>query len=342
MTDKNNSLAPPANEPTRRAVLGGAAAFAATGLSRSGAAPAFAKTNYPAKPIHAIVPFGPGGLADVTMRIAGEELKNELGQPIIVENHPGAGGVAAASDVIKSAPDGYMLIVLSNGTTIATSLFKNLTYNPQTQFVPISTVAWFDLVFFTNTNSPYDSVKSLLDKAKRNPGSLNIGTVNPGSTQNLAAELFKSVTGIQATIVTYRTSPDVQTALMRGDINLAIESYTAFASAIHGSQIRSIAVTGLDRNPGLPNVPTVRELGIEHYDVTGWNALYAPAGTPPGVIEKLHAAVAKVTALPSVKQRFATLGTIARSVTPSEMAALFEADRKKWAAVIDRAGIAKH
>jgi tripartite-type tricarboxylate transporter receptor subunit TctC len=301
-----------------------------------------AQSNYPAKPIHVVVPFGPGGLADVTMRIAGEEMSKELGQPVVIENHPGAGGVAAASDVIKSAPDGYTLIVLSNGTTIATSLFKNLTYNPQTQFVPISTVAWFDLVLFTNLKSPYDSVKALLDKAKSSPGTLNIGTVNPGSTQNLAAELFKSVTGMKATIVTYRNSPDVQTALMRGDIDLAFESYTAFASAIHGAQIRSIAVTGRERNPGLPNVPTLREVGVEHYDVTGWNALYAPAGTPPAVIDKLHAAVVKATAADSVKQRFATLGTIARSVTPAEMAAIFEADRKKWAAVIERAGIVKH
>ena len=324
--------------PTRRIVLGGALAAAGAALSARGA---FAEDAYPSRPIHVIVPFGPGGLADVTVRIAAEQMKSLLGQPIVIENHPGAGGIAAASAALKGGPDGYSLIVLSNGTTIATSLFSHLPYNPQTQFTPISTVAWFDLILFTNVNSPYKSVKELLDDARKKPGSLNIGTVNPGSTQNLAADLFQSVTGIKSVIVTYRTSPEVQTALMRGDIGLAIESYTAFAGAIHNASIRPIAVTGPERNPALPNVPTLKEQGVEHYDVTGWNALYAPAGTPPAVIDRLQAAVVKVTAMAGVKQRFATLGTIARSTTPGEMASIFEADRKKWAAVIAQAGIPK-
>lgn len=341
MPDKINSIQPPANGPTRRVVLGAAAAFAMAGVGPGTAESAFAQGGYPTKPIHVIVPFGPGGLADLTMRIACDQMSKDLGQQFVIENHPGAGGIAAATTALKQPPDGYTLIVMSNGTTIATSLFKKLSYNPQTQFTPISTVAWFDLVLFTNKSSPYSTVKSLLDKAKSEPGTLNIGTVNPGSTQNLAAELFKSVTGMKAAIVTYRTSPEVQTALMRGEIDLAIESYTAFASAIHGSQIRPIAVTGPDRNPALSDVPTIKELGIEHYDVTGWNALYAPAGTPAVVIERLHAAIAKVAAMPHIKKRFADLGTIARSVTPTEMSVIFEADRAKWAAVIERAGIVK-
>jgi len=323
---------------TRRIVMQGALAAAGAGLVARGA---LADAPYPSRPIHVIVPFGPGGLADVTVRIAAEQMKDLLGQPFVIENHPGAGGIAAANAALKGGPDGYTLIVLSNGTTIATSLFGHLPYNPQKQFTPISTVAWFDLILFTNVHSPYQSVKELLDDARKKPGSLNIGTVNPGSTQNLAAELFRSVTGIKAVIVPFRTSPEVQTALMRGDIGLAIESYTAFAGAIHGSQIRPIAATGLERNPALPEVRTLKEQGVEHYDVTGWNALYAPAGTPNAVIDKLQAAVAKVTAMPGIKQRFAALGTIARSTTPEEMARIFEADRSKWAAVIARAGIPK-
>lgn len=331
---------PPAtfgNRPSRRVVLGGALV---AGLGLSTRVAAFADA-YPSRPIHVIVPFGAGGLADVTMRIVGEELKTIIGQPIVIENHPGAGGIAAASAVLKAAPDGYTLIVLSNGTTIATSLFSHLPYNPQTQFSPISTVAWFDLILFTNVNSPYKSVKELLDEVRKKPGTLSIGTVNPGSTQNLAAELLRSVTGIKAVIVPFRTSPEVQTALIRGDVGLAIESYTAFAGAIHNSQIRPIAVTGLERNPALPDIPTLKEEGVESYDVTGWNALYAPTGTPPAVIDKLHAAVVNATAMQGVKQRFATLGTMARSVTASEMASIFEDDRKKWAAVIAQSGIAK-
>ena len=339
MNDQAKSTVGPARRATRRVVLGGGLAAAGVGLSPAGSA--FAQDNYPSRPIHIIVPFGPGGLADVTMRIAGEELKKILGQPVIIENHPGAGGIAAANVASQAAADGYTLIVMSNGTTIATSLFKHLPYNPQKEFTPISTVAWFDLVFFTNLKSPYSSVEKLLAKAKSNPEAINIGTVAPGSTQNLAAELFKSVTGIKSPIITYRTSPQVQLALMRGEIQLAIESYTAFAAAIHSSRIRPIAVTSHHRNPALPNIPTLEQLGVKHYDVTGWNALYSRAGTPPAVIAKLYAAVAKVTAMPSVKKRFATLGTVARSVTPNEMAALFESDRKKWAAVIEDAHIQK-
>jgi len=160
--------------PTRRIVLGGALAAAGAALSARGA---FAEDAYPSRPIHVIVPFGPGGLADVTVRIAAEQMKSLLGQPLVIENHPGAGGIAAASAALKGGPDGYSLIVLSNGTTIATSLFSHLPYNPQTQFTPISTVAWFDLILFTNVNSPYKSVKELLDDARKKPGSLNIGTV---------------------------------------------------------------------------------------------------------------------------------------------------------------------
>lgn len=337
MPSEPSSVAPFGGRPSRRVFIGGALV---AGLGLTSRVAAFAK-DYSARPIHVIVPFGPGGLADVTVRIAAEQMKDLLGQPFVIENHPGAGGIAAANAALKGGPDGYTLVVLSNGTTIATSLFGHLPYDPQKQFTPISTVAWFDLILFTNVNSPYNSVKELIDDARRKPGSLNIGTVNPGSTQNLAAELFRSVTGIKAVIVPFRTSPEVQAALMRGDIGLAIESYTAFAGAIQGSQIRPIAATGLERNPALPDVPTLKEQGVENYDVTGWNALYAPTGTPKAIVDKLQAAVAKVAAMPDIKQRFATLGTVARSTTPDEMARIFEADRSKWAAVIARAGIPK-
>ena len=325
-------------KPTRRFLLATALATAiVTGPILAGAASA--QDDFPNRPIRVIVPFGPGGLADVTLRLAGEEMSEILGQQIVVENHPGAGGVAAAEQLLRAEPDGHTLIVMSNGTTIATSLFENLSYDPQEQFTPVSTVAWFDLVLFANPDSDIGSVQALLDKAEADPGSINIGTVNPGSSQNLAAELFRSVTGMEANIVPYRTSPDVMAALIRGDLDLAVESYTAFASAIEGGQVRPIAVTGLDRNPALPDVPTAREAGVENYDVTGWNALYAPAGTPDSVIEELQQAVATVTDLPELKQKFSDLGTIARATTPQEMADRFEADRQKWAEVIESAGI---
>ncbi|MFZ2102201.1 MAG: tripartite tricarboxylate transporter substrate binding protein [Oricola sp.] len=326
--------------PMRRIILGAAAAATLAAGTLAGSFAAIAQ-DYPTKPVRIIVPFGPGGLADITMRLAGEKLTGILGQQFVVENHPGAGGVAAANELLKSDPDGHTLIVMSNGTTIAVSLFKELGYDPQTQFAPISTLAWFDLGLFVNPDSGYASVTDVIAKAKAEPGAVNIATVNPGSTQNLAAEYFRSVTGIDANIVPYRTSPDILAALIRGEVDLAIESPTAFAAAIENSQAKMLAVTGALRNPSYPDVPTAKEAGVEGYDVSGWNALYALAGTPEAVIAKLHDAIAEVAAMPEIQQRFAELGTSAKALTPEEMAAQFEFDRARWAEVIDKAGIEK-
>lgn len=326
------------NRGTRliRATLG-ATALLAVAL---GTGAAFA-TDYPTKPVRILVPFGPGGLADVTMRLAGEKFTKLLGQPFVVENHPGAGGVAAANELLKAQPDGHTLIVMSNGTTIAMSLFRKLSYDPQKQFTPISTLAWFDLALFVNPEAGPKDLKDLLAKAKKEPGSVNIGSINPGSTQNLTAEYFRSAAGIDANVIPYRTSPDVLAALLRNDITVAIESATAFSAAIKANQVRTIAVTGLTRNPSLPDVPTAQEAGLADYEVSGWNALYSLAGTPDDVIAKLHDAIVKVADMPDIKEKFANLGTFPRANTPKEMAARFEADRKKWAGVIDKAGIQK-
>lgn len=326
--------------PVRRRILGAAAALALSAGTVFGAGGALAQ-DYPTKPVRIIVPFGPGGLADITMRLAGEKLSEILGQQFVVENHPGAGGVAAANELLKTDPDGHALIVMSNGTTIAMSLFNNLGYNPQEQFAPISTLAWFDLGLFVNPEGEYSSVQQVIDKAKSDPGAVNIATVNPGSTQNLAAEYFVSATGIEANIIPYRTSPDILAALIRGEVDMAIESPTAFSAAINNEQAKMLAVTGATRNPSHPDVPTTAEEGIEGYEVSGWNALYTLDGTPDDVIDTLHSAIAEVAAMPEIQEKFAELGTSARSLTPEEMAAQFEKDRARWSEVIDSAGIEK-
>lgn len=236
---------------------------------------------YPSGPIHVIVSFGPRGLADVTMRVVGEELKTILGQPIVIENHPGAGGIAAANAVLKAAPDGYTLIVLSNGTTIATSRFSHLSCNPETQFSPISTVAWFDLVLFINVNSPYKSVKELLNDVRKKPGRLNIGTVNPGSTQKPRRRAVPLGHRHQGCIVPFRIAESADRSDPR--------RHRAGDRLVHGVRRRhpqfadpADRVTGLERNPALPDIPSLKEQGVEYYDVTGWNVLYArPERHPP-------------------------------------------------------------
>lgn len=322
----------------RRSALAGLM-VGATALSFIPAGAALAQEDYPTEPVRIIVPFGPGGLADITMRLAGEQLSEILGQQFIVENHPGAGGVAAANELLKAEPDGHSLIVMSNGTTIAMSLFENLGYNPQEQFAPISTLAWFDLGFFVSPDSDFDTLEDVVAHAEANPGMLNIGTINPGSTQNLSAEYFRSASGIDASIITYRTSPDLLAALIREEIDLVFESPTAFAAALENGQAKIIATTGAQRNPSLPDVPTAEEAGIDGYAVEGWNALYTLAGTPEAVIDRLHGAIAEVAQMPAIQERFSELGTRAESLTPDEMSERFERDRAQWAQVIEDAGI---
>lgn len=297
---------------------------------------AHAQSSYPTQPVKIVVPFGPGGLADISTRLAGQKLAERLGQQVVVDNRAGAGGVAAAS-VVSSAPhDGHTLILFSNGTSIAKTLLK-LPYDPQTDFVPVSSLAYFDLNILVGKNSRFTDLKSALAEGARRP--LNLGTINPGSTQHLSAELFRSVSGIQATMVPFKTSGEVQLALQRGDIDLGFESYAALRAGIDSGDLRALATTGPTRTPWLPQVPTTREAGLPDYEVTGWNALYAPKGTPQQVIDVLAQGLRDVIAVPEMRKRMQDLGIEPRTSTPAEMAAVFERDRRKWAQVIQQANI---
>ena len=296
--------------------------------------------DYPNRPIRVIVPFGPGGLADVTVRIAGEELNKSLGQPVIIENRPGAGGVAATSAMLNASPDGYTLIVLTNGTTIAETQFTDLPYDITADVRPVSALAWFDLVLLTSPDSGLSSLQAVLDHARTNPNGLRIATINPGSTQQLSAELFKSKAGINATIISYRSTPDVLGALIRKEVDLVIDAYTGLKGAIDGGQAIPIAVTGEVRNPVMPDVPTVAEAGVPDYFVTGWNAIYTQRDTPDAIVEKLNEALNAVTELPEIKARFLELGVEARASTPEEMQERFLADIVKWREVMTSANLA--
>lgn len=297
---------------------------------------AWAQAAYPSQPIKIIVPFGAGGLGDITIRLVGQKLSERLGQQVVVENKPGAGGIVAAKALLAAPKDGHTLILFSNGTTIAKSLFK-LDFDPETDFAPISSVAYFDLILVVGKDSPVTDLKSLLDLARQR--SLNLGSINPGSTQNLSASLFKSVAKINATVVPFKNTPEVLTAAIRNDIDLAFESYAALKGAVQSGQVRVLATTGPTRAPWLPNVPTVMEAGLSGYEVTGWNALYGPASMPAGAVATLNRHVQEVMALPEVKNRLIELGTGPGASTPAEMAAIFKRDTAKWAQIIQQANI---
>ncbi len=298
-----------------------------------------AAQGYPNKPIRIIIPFGPGGFADITLRIVADKLGERLGHRPIIDNRPSGGGIAAAQAVATSPADGYTLIVLTNGTAITPSLFKSLPFDPVKDFVPISSVAFFDVHLLVNNASPIKTVADLVAEAKKRPGALNMGAINPGSTQSLSAELFKATAGLEMTNVPFKTSPDVLTALLRDDIVVGFETYAALKGGIDGKQIRSIASTGPTRS--LPDVPTTAEAGLPSYEVYGWNSLFAPAGTPPEVVALLNKEIKEILALPDVQAKMKELGAEPKSSTPAEVAARLAADIKKWAAVIELAKIEK-
>ncbi len=324
------------NSLNRRCVIAAAMAFAAL-LPM----PQMARAeSYPSRPVRLILPFGAGGVADVTARIVTEKLGEKLGQRFVIENMPGAGGINAARAVLSSPADGYTLALLSNGTAISVALFKSLNFRPVTDFVPVSSMGYFDFIFVTKAGSPYPTLADFIKAAKDKPGALNVGTISVGSTQNLAAQLFRSTAGVDITIVPFRSSPDVLIALLRGDIQMAIENYTAVQSNIADKAVMAVSSSGLVRTTFLPDVPTVKEAGGGDFEARSWNAVFAPRGTPPDVIGTLNAALREVLDMPELKQR-ALIGIEAKASSPEENLDRLKGDIEKWAAVIERAGIAK-
>ncbi|HEX4040159.1 MAG TPA: tripartite tricarboxylate transporter substrate-binding protein [Xanthobacteraceae bacterium] len=310
-------------------------------IAMLGAGSGLAQSAYPDHPVALIVPYGPGGVADVGMRLLGDRLSSRLHQQFIIENRPGAGGIIAAQAGATAAPDGYTLLMIGNNTAIATALFDKLPFDALTDFASVSTAAFFDLLIVTRAGSPLHSVQDLVKAAQANPGRLNIGTITPGSTQNLAALLFDSTAGIKATIVTFRTSSDMANAVLRGDVDASFEFYAAVHGFLDSGKMVALASTGPKRTAYLPNIPTVIESGIPGYDVASWNGLSVPAKTPKAVIATLNAAMKAVIPEPDIQAKAQAVGMEMRASTPEDMTARMKADIAKWGAVIAKAGIAK-
>src|SRR5262245_13667216 len=296
---------------------------------------------FPTKPIRLVVPFGPGGVADITARTVMPELSKGLGQQIVIENKPSAGGAVAGQDVARSAPDGYTLLLINNGTAVSKALFKSLPYDPERDFEMISTIGFFPLVIVTDPKSPFKNVQDFVNEAKKNPGKLNVGTIGIGSTQHLAAELFKSVTGTNFQIIPYKATGEVVTAAKSGDAAVIFEFLAPMTSHIKSGNLRPLAITVAKRFPTLPDVPTAIESGIAGYDVASWNGLAAPAKTPRTVIDRLHQEVVKALANPDVQKRLSELGVEGRASTPEELRKFFAAETQRWSKVVETAKIPK-
>ncbi|MCC6780629.1 MAG: tripartite tricarboxylate transporter substrate binding protein [Hyphomicrobiales bacterium] len=330
--------ATPTSSSTSGHVLGAVATIL---LTAAFSGPAVAQADYPSRPVQLIVPYGAGGIADVGMRIVADKLTGRLKQQFVVENRPGAGGIVAAKTGASAAPDGYTLLMTGNNNAISAALFKSLPYNILTEFASTSTTSFFDLLIVAKAGARLKSVQDIIVAARASPGKLNVGTINPGSTQNLAAELFRSTTDINVTIVTFRTSPDMATALLRGDVDVAFEFYAAIQGQVEDGKIVAVASTGPKRTAYLPAVPTVQEAGIKDYEVASWNGISVPAATPKSVVQVLSRAINEVLPDHDVQERSKKLGMEMRGSTPEEMSSRLRADIAKWSAVIEKAGIPK-
>lgn len=311
----------------RRALLGGLAAAALPGTAP-------AQARFPDRPIQLLVPFGPGGIADITARAVAEVMSQRLGQPIVVDNRPSAGSIVASQAVATARPDGHTLLLMSNGNAVSVGLFRKLPYDPVKGFAPISTLGYFDVGLFVPANSRFASLKDVVAFARANAGKLNVGTIAVGSTQHLAAKLFETVAGVELLVVPYKGSPAVLTALRAGEIDLAFEILGPMIPQVQAGTVKVLAVSSDRRNPALPQVPTVIEAGVRGYNVASWNALAAPAGTPPEVVEILNRAAREAVASPAVRDKLAGLGMRVAASTPAELQSLLASEIQRWGEVI--------
>ncbi len=313
--------------------------IAAAGLNLALLRATHAQTALPAKALRIVVPFAAGGVGDLTARAVAVGLAERLGQPVVIDNRPGAGGVVAADAVARAEPDGHTLFLMSNGTAVTAGLFKMLPYDTVADFTPISTLGTFDIAVLVPAASPHRTLAQLLAQARAHPGKLNIGSINMGSTQHLAAELFKSSAAIDAQVVPFNGTPALITALRGRQVDAGVEILGPALPQVRAGALRVLAVTGERRSAVLPDVPTAVESGVQGFVASSWNALAVPARTPRAVVDRLQRELVAVLAIPAVQQQLRALNVEPRASTPEQAAALLKTDIDRWRAVIERAGI---
>jgi tripartite-type tricarboxylate transporter receptor subunit TctC len=295
--------------------------------------------NYPSRSLQLLVPFGAGSAGDITARAVAQAMSQSMGQPVVVDNRPGAGGVVATELAAKSEPNGYTLILFSNTQAITAVTMNKLPYDTVRDFAMVSTIGAFSFGVLVAPESPFKTIKDLIDYARANPGKLNIGTNSVGTTQNLSAELLKSMAGIDVVIVPFNGSGPVLTALKGRQIDAAIENLAPVVGQVKGGSLRALAVTTAERYTLLPDVPTLAESGLPQYDVKSWNGIAVTAKTPQPIVERLNREVRAAVRSPEIQKRFAELGVVPMDGTPEAMKTLLVNEIAKWKAVVDTAKI---
>jgi len=303
-------------------------------------APSRAEPGYPRRPVTIYVPYGVGGLADVTLRVYSQKFASRLGQQLVLENRPGAGGGVAAKAALANPPDGYSLFFCGSGMAISMSLLKTKPFDILQDFTQISTISSLDeLLFATGANSPLSSAQDIVAAARKNPGKLTFGSINPGSTQNLTAHLFKQITGIDVVIVPYKAVPDLITALIRGDVDVGVDYFAGFQPVAGDTRINIIATTGVKRSALLPDVATIKESGYPDFVVKTWQGLAAPRGVPDDVLKLLNHAMVEAAADPEFREFLAKYGMSPGGSTIAAQNAAMAQEVRKWAEVIQKAAL---
>jgi tripartite-type tricarboxylate transporter receptor subunit TctC len=297
------------------------------------AAPAAAQ-DYPNRTIRFIVPFGAGGPTDVFTRALGEELRKSLGQPIVMENRPGAGTIIGTTEVARAAPDGYTLLMISATQTTVETLNPNKPYRLMRDFVPVAPLMNSELVLVVPERSPVNSLKELIALAKAKPGTLNYGSSGPGSNYHMAGELIKNLAGIDIVHIPYKGSTGARGDIISGQIDMMFDSVPTMAPTIEGGRVKALGTSGKVRSPILPNVPTIAEAGIPEYNATIWIGVMAPAGTPKDIVELLNREINKILARPDIAESWRRQGANTMVMSPQEFSTYIEAEIERWGKLI--------
>jgi tripartite-type tricarboxylate transporter receptor subunit TctC len=298
-----------------------------------------AAQEFPSRTVKIVMGFGPGGLGDIAGRAIGEVMSKSIGQPVIIDNMPGAGGATAALAVARAAPDGHSMLWVSSQNAIAPSMFKALPYDWSRDFTPIGPMATFDFVLFVHRDSPLKNVGDVIEAAKKNPDKFNFGSIAVGTAQNLSTLNFVSMAGLSVPTVPFRTTGEVVTALISGNVQAAFETIPGVIGQINGGNLRAIAVSSNKRVPFLPDVPTIAESGVPNYWTYSWNGMVLPAKTPYDVVMRINKEINGAIATPEIQKRFRELIMEPRTGTPDDLQKMYETDVTVWRRIITEAKI---
>ena len=305
------------------------------------AAPSIAQTtsNWPNKPIRYIVPFAPGGTTDILARTIGEKLGAALGQPIVVENKPGQGGSIGAAELARAAPDGY---TIGGGTisshAINATLYDKLSYDPVTSFAPITMYATQPNVLLVHPSVPAKNLREFIELLKANPSKYAFGSAGNGTSQHISGELFKTMAGVQMQHIPYRGSGQMMPELLGGNLPVAMDNIATAVQHVNAGKLRALAVTSATRSVVAPDVPTMAESGLVGYDISSWQAVFAPAGTPAPIVERLYTEISRILKTPDMQKRLGDLGLNISDMTPAQLSALVKSDVPRLGKIVKESG----